>query len=510
MCNNIFLFLLVFSINLSANDSLLLQSNSREDTISYRYPLGYHRSFISENKDFTLSAFNGIRSGNYSPVSNRIEAGYWSDKLAIVPYREYLTIGNQNNLSRLAAQLLTESFNLAGKNAGETSQIITDAMKGGASVYGHLLFTPVELRTGKIVAKLVSAVSFTCDLPEAPFLLLFSEKNGLRSGSDLPLTHSGVQACMNTDIDMQYVKQIKVNKAMQVLNKISCGVIECDDAFLINGTTVSLGNAMFDMSVTDGGIHLNNDGTELYADAHFKLWGSGISLRNDDILNVTRDKGFPVSGIGLGLNSSLLLRGEHTSFALGIRKLGPMVWNHMKEAEISLKTANISVAELFQKNYQLFDYENGGQVTGVDTGEIMHNISSKVCWLPLSVNLYYQYRFVMQSKSNVQWIIPEYVIPSLRYNQNLTEWPGMVTGPGATIGCEAGFIKGILPLSAGWSFGYGKKVESLLSAGIDLNKMNLQIGYEATGTPYWYPKRGCTVYLQIVSGWGRGSVGGGR
>lgn len=464
MYNYIFLFLL--SSNLLAHDSLSLSSTLLINTSVY----------------------------------NRIDAGYWSDKLAIVPYREYLSIGNQNNLSRLAAQLLTESFNLAGKSAEETSQIITDAMKGGASVYGHLSFTPVELQRGQVTAGLSSSVSFTCDLPEAPFLLLFSEKNGLRTGSDLPLTHSGVQVCMNTDIDVHYARQIPVNKAMQMLNKISRGIVECDNAFIINGTTVSLGDAMVDMSVTDGGIHLNNDGTELYADAHFRLRGSGISLRNDDILNISREKGFPVSGIGLGLNSSLLLRGEHTSLAVGFRKFGPMVWNKMKEADVSLKTANISVAELFQKNYQLFDSDNGGQVTGVDTGEIMHNISSKVCWLPLSINAFYEYRFLLQSKSKAHWMIPEYVVPSISYNQNVTKWPGLVTGPGVSIRCEAGFLKGILPLSTGWSFGYGKKVESLLTIGINVKRINLQIGYEATGTPYWYPKRGCTVCLQILSG----------
>jgi hypothetical protein len=501
MYNYIFLF--VISSNLLASDSLSLSTTSFKDNISYCHPLGSNKFNYQKNVP-TLSIFNTTGNENYSPVSNRIEAGYWSDKLAIVPYREYLSIGNQDNLSRLAAQLLTESFNLAGKSAEETSQIITDAMKDGASVYGHLSFSPLELVSGSIVAGLSSSISFTCDLPEAPFLLLFSEKNGLRTGSDLPLTHLGVKACITTDIEVHYAKQISVNKSILMLNKMTCGVVECDNAYIINGMTVSLGNAMLDMATTNGGIHLNGDGSELYADAQFRLRGAGINLRNGDILNVTKENGFPVSGIGLGLNSSLLITGEHTILAVGFKKFGPMVWGEMKEAEISLKTANISVAELFQKNYQLFNSDNGGQVTGVDTGEIMHNVSSNVCWLPLSINVFYEYRFSIQSKSKAKWIIPEYVIPSISYNHSLTSWPGLITGPGLTIGCGAGFIKGILPLSAGWSFGYRKNVTSLLSAGINVKKINLQIGYEATGTPYWYPKRGCTVYLQIVSGWGRG------
>jgi hypothetical protein len=500
-----YIFLLAISSNLLANDSLSLLTTSFKDTISYCHPLRYNKSFNSEKNVLTQSIFNATGNENYSPVRKRIEAGYWSDKLAIVPYREYLATGNQDNLSRLAAQLLTESFNLAGKSAEETSQIITDAMKGGASVYGHISFSPVELVSGRIVAGLSSSISFTCDLPEAPFLLLFSEKNGLRTGSDLPMTHLGLKACITTDIESHYAKQISVDKSILMLNKMTCGVVECDNAFIINGMTVSLGNAMLDMTTTNGGIHLNSDGNELYADAHFRLRGSGINLRSDNILNVTKEKGFPVSGIGLGLNSSLLITGEHTILAVGFKKLGPMVWSNMKEAEISLKTANISVEELFKKNYQLFNSDNGGQVTGVDTGEIMHNISSEVCWLPLSVNIFYEYRFFIQAKNEGHWIIPEYVVPSISYNQNLTTWPGLIAGPGLTIGCGAGFIKGILPLSAGWSFGYGKNVTSLLSAGLNVKKINFQIGYEATGTPYWYPKRGCTVYLQIVSGWGRGN-----
>lgn len=95
-------------------------------------------------------------SGSF--VHNRIETGYWSDKLALVPYREYLSVGKQENWSRLAAQLLSESFNLAGKNAEETSQMITEAIKGGASVYGHLKVNPVELERGGLAAGVSSSV----------------------------------------------------------------------------------------------------------------------------------------------------------------------------------------------------------------------------------------------------------------------------------------------------------------------------------------------------------------
>ncbi len=480
------------------NESLLIDDSC--NTISFEY-----LRLFNSARDLVFGSFVKI-SGNesVSPIFNRIETGYWSDKLSLVPYREYLSIGKQENWSRLAAQMLSESFNLAGKSAEETSQIITDAIKGGASVYGHLSFNPLELVRDRITAGVSSSVSFTCDLSEAPFLLLFSEKNGLRTGSDLPLTHSGVQICMNTDIETHYVQQINVNKTLLMLAKITSGIIDCDKVYVINGINLSLGNAMLDITAKNGGIHLNSDGSRLYADVTLRMRGSGISVRNDNILNVTRKKGFPVSGIGFGLNSGLLLNGDHTSLAFGVKKLGPMIWNKMKEAEISLKTANISVAELLQKNYQLFDTDNGGEVSGIDTGELMHDIPSSVCWLPLSVNAYYEYRFFLQSKRKTQWIIPEYVIPSISYNHNLTSWPGIVAGSGITIGCEAGFIKGIMPLSTGWSLGYGKRVASSLSAGLNVKKFNLQIGYEAAGTAYWYPKRGCGVYLQVVSGWGRG------
>ena len=84
------------------------------------------------------------------PLSNSISAGYWSDRLALVPYKEFFSINEEGQWQRLAAQLINESFRVAGKSAGETSRRITDAAKDGVSIFGGSNVALLGLTLGKI------------------------------------------------------------------------------------------------------------------------------------------------------------------------------------------------------------------------------------------------------------------------------------------------------------------------------------------------------------------------
>jgi hypothetical protein len=426
-----------------------------------------------------------------------LTAGYSSDKLAIVPYKEYFSIGKQETWSRLAAQLINQSFDVAGNSAQETSQKITERIKGGASILGQMNFTPVTVASGDIFLTLKSTMNFKTDLPEAPFLLIFSEQNGLRRGSELPLTHMGLQMCVTTDICGLYRHSTELKGLISVLQRFT-GKSLFENANVFNGLTVTLGNALIDISAIKGGIHLNSEGTEMYADTKFKIRGSGVSFRNDNGINISTGEGFPVSGIGAGLNSGIVISGQHTVLSVGMQNIGPMVWKHMRESEISLRTANIMIADLLEKNYDLFDQSRGGYVSEIDTGDILQTTSSDVCWLPATCLLSFQHRFLL--KNVEKWFIPEYIIPSLFYENPLTSWPGRSPKAGIIVTNEIGLFKGLIPVDFGWSYGYGRKGSSYLSAGVNSKRFSLQLGYEAIGTPYWYPKRGCTVSLNVVSG----------
>jgi hypothetical protein len=455
----------------------------------------FYKTIVTSNKGSIAKTSCFHKS---TPIYSCLAAGYSSDKLAIAPYKEYFSIGKQETWSRLAAQLIRQSFDIAGNSAEETSQKITEKIKGGASLFGQMSFAPLTFVSGDIFVMLQSSMNFKADLPEAPFLLIFSEENGLRRGNELPLTHMGLQMCVTTDINGLYRHSTELKGLTSVLQRFT-GKKLFENANIINGLTVSLGNALVDISAIKGGIHLNSEGTEMYADTKFKIRGSGVSFRNDNGINIATGEGFPVSGIGAGLNSGIVISGQNTILSMGMQNVGPMVWKHMRETEISLRTANIMIAELLEKNYDLFDQNRGGYVSEIDTGDILHTTSSDVCWLPATFLLSFQHRFI-QKKKVKKWFVPEYVIPALFYENPLTSWPGRSPKSGIVVTNEIGFIQGWVPVGFGWSYGYGRKGSSFISTGMNSKRFSCQLGYEAIGTPYLYPKRGCTISLRVVSG----------
>ncbi len=487
---------LVFSDRIQDPEGrVALTSGKEHSRLSPGEPLQLPTDPAGSTTIHTLNTFRNVS------MFNGIEIGYWSDKLALVPYREYLSIGNRETWPRIAARLLSQSFGLAGKSPEETSGIITDAIRGGVSIFGQLRINPVRLERENLHAGLNTFLHVRCDLPEAPFLLLFSEKEGLQSGSDLPLTHMGIKACLRTDIDAVYHHEIDAGGMVSAVRKMTGGLIDVDRAYLASGVTLSLGTALLDISAIEGGVHLNADGTEMFADVKLKIRGCGIGIRVNDKPGFSTQKGFPVSGIGAGVSTGLIMRGTHASIVLGLEKFGPMVWKNMKEAEISLKTANISITELLRNDYDLFNPQGGGSVSELDTGDIIRDVSPKVYWLPALLKLVLEYRFDMYSGAESPWIVPDYLLPSLTCVHQFTSWPGMIAGPGVSFGNEIGFVGGMIPLRAGLSFGYGRKVFSSVSAGFNTNAVSLRVGFEATGTAYWYPRRGCTVFMDLATRW---------
>jgi hypothetical protein len=497
-CISIFVCIVILTITAlgagSDTNSYLpvYRSNTEENGIKTEKCIGALINYGSEIFEQSFYSKNKM-------IHNGISIGYWSDKLALVPYREYLSINKNDSWAKLAAQLLNQSFDVAGKSAQETSEKITEAVRGGVSIFGHMFFTPVDLHYGNILSTVQSTMFVRTDIPEAPFLLIFSEKDGLKRGNDLSLNHMGLQFSLTTNLNAVYSRNINITGILNVVKKLTENWTCIDNVSLINGLTVVVGHAMLDVSATDGGIHLNSEGTEMFADVTFKIRSCGIGIRNDNGINLKTENGFPVTGIGAGINTGIMISGDNTVMTLGFRRFGPMIWKNVKEKELALKTANIVIADLLEHNYDLFDQDRGGSVSEIDTGNVLHDSPAFVCWLPAGLVLSLTQKYTLKYKKN-RPVLPEYIIPSFKYEQPFVSWTGMCSKPGVSFTNEIGMVQGWIPLSFGWNIGYGRVISSFLGAGVNGERVSAQIGYEAVGTPFWYPKRGCSLYIGLFSG----------
>ncbi|MBN1760108.1 MAG: thrombospondin type 3 repeat-containing protein [Chitinispirillaceae bacterium] len=435
------------------------------------------------------------------PLVNSYTAGYWSDKLALTPYREYFSIDEDGQWQKIVTQIIGSSFNVAGKSPAETSRRITRKIDGGASVYSGAGLSLLGATIGNVAVDVRTSVDARVDIPEAPFLLLFSEDNGLRPGADLSMTHLGAHVAALTDINLGYGMPLDLSGITGRINGLLHEVTDLKYAAWGAGLTVSLGHGYLDLTTSDGAIRYADDGSHLSMDVDATLRTTGTGLSGNYAFGNPYEDGFSFSGWGAGINAGILLYGERTSVSVALRRLGPMIWNNVLEGDVSLRTQDLTVAGLFENSdIDVFDSTNGGTLP--DENSSLRDIGTILSWQPtrLNIGLGYRFNFRHLEKKGLR-ALSEYLNTAFEYEQSLAPWPTRSFIPRVALGAENGFLWGFFPVRAGFIFGGAERVASTFGFSLGPREFNLQVAYEAIGTPYWYPKRGFEVAAGFSTEW---------
>lgn len=436
------------------------------------------------------------------PFCNSITAGYWSDRLALTPYREFFSIGEDGQWQRLVTQLVNQSFRVTGRSAGETSERITDAVENGVSIFGGSNIALLGLTLDKIAVDVRTSADVQADLPGAPFLILFSEENGLSRGKDLPLTHLGAQARVYTDINFAYGLPVDLSEITEKINSLTRGVTDLKYTSWGAGLTVTVGHGYLDLATDRGGIRWTEDSADLFLEADLDLTTCGTGLYDNwEFGSPFRESRLPAGG-GAGINAGLFMFGEHTSLGIALRRLGPMVWRGIYEADLSVRTRDLSVASLFEDDFDAFDTSMGGEFPDENTTGRLRNGPKKFEWQPTRLNVGFGYRFDFRRREKkAMHALSEYVNTAFEYEQSLAPWPGRSFVPRIALGAENGFLWGFVPLRVGFIFGGAERIASAAGFAIGWRTVRFQLGYEAIGTPYWYPRRGFELAFGMSTEW---------
>ena len=439
------------------------------------------------------------------PLCSSVSAGYWSDKLALTPYREFLHFREEGQLQRLAAQLINESFRVSGKSAAETSERISGAVRSGISIFGGSSVALFNLTLDRMAVDVRTFADVEVSLPGAPFLILFSGNDGLIRGGNLPLSVMGAQARIYTDISVAYGLPVDWSEIAEKVNWFTKGIIDLRFASCGFGLTVTLGNGYLDLKTVDGGVHWNSSGSELRIDADMRLKTSGSGLRKDWTFGSPfAAEGLLPAGAGAGINAGVFMYGEHASIGVTLRRLGPMVWRGIQEADLLVRTRDLSIASLLEKDFDLFDSEKGGNFPDPEQDGRLHDGPKKFGWLPTRLNTGIGYRFNFRNnEKKAVHALSEYVNTSLEYEQSLAPWPGRSFVPRIAVGAENAFLWGFVPVRLGFSFGGAEKVASSAGFAIGVRTFCFQAAYQAIGTPYWFPKRGFELSAGFNTEWRR-------
>lgn len=435
------------------------------------------------------------------PLVNSYTAGYWSDKLALTPYREFFTIDEDGQWQRIVTRIISNSFNVVGKSPSTTSDKITRRIKGGVSVYTGAALSLLGVTIGKVAVDVRTSVNARVDIPEAPFLLLFSDDNGLKPGTELSMTHLGAHTTAVTDINLGYGQPLDLSGIADRINTLLKEYSDFKYAAWGAGLTISLGHGYLDLTTSDGAIRYTQDDSHLEMDLDATIRTTGIGLNSDYAFGNPYENGFSFSGWGAGINAGMMLYGEHSSVSVAIRRLGPMIWNDVLEGDVKVRTRDLTVAGLFETNdIDFFDTTKGGTLP--DEHASLRNIGTLLSWQPTRLNIGFGYRFNFrhQEKKGLH-ALSEYLNTAFEYEQSLAPGPTRSFIPRAALGAENGFLWGYFPVRAGFIFGGTERVASTVGFSIGPREFNLQVAYEAIGTPYWYPKRGFEVAAGLSTEW---------
>lgn len=443
-----------------------------------------------------LKPWGGIRVAPFTSYA----AGYWSDRLALAPYKEYFSIDQDGQWQPLVEHLVNTSFRVAGKSVEKTSKKITRKIKDGTSVYVETDIPLVSVNIGRVAVDVSTSADAQVDLPAAPFLILFSDKEGLIPGKDLKLTHLGASARVSTDISLSYGQAIDLSQITGFLNQLTREFTDFKYSSWGVGITVSLGHGYLNLKTKNGGIHLFEDGLKLNMDADLDLKTAGTGLQNNwDFRNPYED-GFKLAGWGAAINAGILMYGERSILSVALHRFGPMIWNDILEKRFQIRTADLSLTRIIDEKIDVFDPEYGGYLP--DKNDPLINGGTHVSWQPtrLNIGLGYRFKFDHQQRPKMR-ALTEFVNTSFEYEQNLAPWPGRSFVPRIALGAENGFLWGILPFQVGFIFGGAEKIASTAGFAVGLPYFRMQVVYKAVGTPVWYPRRGMELAVGLSTEW---------
>ncbi|MDO5575586.1 MAG: hypothetical protein Q4F84_00790, partial [Fibrobacter sp.] len=348
----------------------------------------------------------------FVPV-NSYSVGYWSDKLALTPYREYFSITENGKWQRLLNQLINSSFKIENETPKNASKKITRKIKDGTSVYAGLDISLMGTAIGNIAVNIGTSAHIETSLPATPFLVVFSESNGLKYGSDLSLADFSIQARVTTDIDIAYGNSIDLSSATDFFNALTRNITDFKHSSWGVGLTISLGHGYVNMKTTDGEIQFLDNGSSLIVDATVNLKTAGTGLYGNWNFRNPYEDGFRLAGIGAGVNAGVHMYGEKSLFSVSVQKLGPMIWNNINERQFNIRTKKLSVMTLFENDIDIFDSENGGLSPKYVT---LKTSSTHYSWMPTRFNLDLGYRFDFGQKFRA---LSEYTSTFLGYEQSL-------------------------------------------------------------------------------------------
>jgi outer membrane protein OmpA-like peptidoglycan-associated protein len=451
------------------------------------------------------------RDGLIVPILPAMWAGYWSDRLALTPYKKLLDIGNDSTiLADYIDVMLDNSFGTGGLAPEESSKKIMEGVEDGVCIYAGTRITPLAVTVKRGALTFDTRVDARVNLPKGLFALLFGNEQGLVEGNNLDFKGLTAEAESYSTVSASYGQPLRgCDILRQSLNRLSRGFFDFSEGAWGVGLDYVLGHAYLREKTLDGSIKLTQrdgvDAAEIDGTAELVVAGGGLhgDWRGPGPFN--GGDFFP--GNGVGVNGGMAFRGPRTSLGLSVNNLGFIRWGDVKKVTYTVKDTAVQLGRLL--NVNLFGGDSSSK-RGSDSildimpgkNDTLRDAPAFFQSLPAGISLAASYLFDFAGRSTAQRALSQYTTVALQYDQNCAPWPTRSFIPRIALGAENGALFGVLPIRCGFFAGGAERYGSSLGLGINARYVKMDLGYVAYGTPYFYPKRGFAMAANIVGAWG--------
>jgi len=493
-----------------------------------------------------LGVESAPKGGVVPPLFN-FGVEYYSNVLALRPYRDFLSIGNDpdtvdntffgiinlpyettKTLADITNAILHETFDLQGLDAQQSSEEIFSKLKDGVSIYAGYRYALLHAAHNRFSLGVSTYMDEEVTIPGAAFALLFSTDQGLQKGNSLELSSFNHEKIHATEFSFQVGLPVMVPELQKLFGlRYGAGGI---------GVKYIAGHSFYNAYAERAELSYNDDGYEIDADVlvrttenrapsdnqylqDYRAPFAGSFTPDGDGDVTLSDLYFSgVTGHGFGLDIGGILYDEHQMVSVNFSNIGALFWiKDVYEKRLSIKKRGLSILDIYDAEEQAQENRDNGLAdsTTLDvlfggTNEALTQdadsfsvATSFTTVLPTTFNLGYVYTWDLQRISNQKLrTIADWATVSGYYQQHFTSGPGRSFIPRLAVAGEGGMLQGFLPLRAGFIFGGDEKLASTFGFGLNFDYVSLNMSYKAVGSPFWIAKRGLAAAAGLNINWG--------
>jgi len=438
-------------------------------------------SYIPFGDDVTASAAHNPKYRTRIEIPLNIQAAYWSDRLALTPYREMTDLGDHGVLADYMTAVLKNSFNISDNDTpDETSEKMKRHLAHDVDIYSQISYRPLRISADKFNMEIRVYSDMSLKIPGDLFGILFSSQ--LSAGGTVDVSSLQSQAITALAVSGGGKSVRPVPSQLQRFLTGRGGTFK-----KVLSVDLITGIAFAEVQATSGELRVDDNGSAFSFHGEADILAAGTGIHGEFEFSNPFASGYTPAGYGASVDVGVEIADDKRAIAVYCNNLGAMRWSNVMRSTAQIHVDSTDVESTVS---------NGSEsaLLSSPTTSSFENIGS--IWRPVATNFSIGMVQVLHtsSRNNLQSLYSRQLRVYGEYQQAVTKYPGTSFIPRIKMGIENDFLMGGLGTGYYMVLGGSEHVASGLNLRLFSGTwFTLDMEYTAYGSPVLYPKRGFGV-----------------